>query len=158
MMRFVSLERGLWVVTLAMILLAAHGSRLAVVPVGPAAPLDGDATAPTVWPESVLVWSRLIVERDPFRLERRPASVRFGEAPPPSGPPGPPRPALAVLGTMGGPPWAAVVAGFPGRTGGVLVRSGERVGDLHVRVVRRDTAIIEGADTTWTLVARRPGP
>jgi hypothetical protein len=38
----------------------------------------------------------------------------------------------------------------------VLVRQGDAVGDLKIRVVGRDTVVIQGADTTWRLTLKRP--
>lgn len=98
-----------------------------------------------------------IVERDPFRLERRPsaASYRLVEEPLVPQQPIPPKPALSVTGIVGGPPWEALVEGIPGRQGSVLVRRGDTLGGLRVRALGRDTVTITGMDTTWNLTVRR---
>lgn len=108
--------------------------------------------------DSISAWSRLTMETNPFRFTRAPASVAFGEASPTS--PAPtearPRPALALLGTIGGPPWQAVVAGLPGRSGTVVVRPGQQVDSFLVRAVNRERVVIAGPDTTWILTVRQP--
>ncbi|MGH7720461.1 MAG: hypothetical protein ACREON_16645 [Gemmatimonadaceae bacterium] len=104
-----------------------------------------------------------VVESDPFRLERRPASAIYRpelegaplEALPP---PPPPKPMLTLGGVAGGPPWEAVVDGIPGREGPVVVRAGQALGDFRVRSVGRDTVVIQGADTVWRLTLRKPWP
>ena len=63
----------------------------------------------------------------------------------------PPRPHLALKGVIGGPPWQAIIAGVPGHDNAVVMASGEVVGGLTVRVVRRDSVVIRGMDTTWHL-------
>lgn len=97
--------------------------------------------------------------RDPFRLERRPANVRYDPWAPvlPAGPtpPAPRRPALALVGLLGGPPWQALVEGIPGREGGVLLRLGDSVNGFEFRTLRGDTVVVAGLDTTWTLTPRR---
>jgi hypothetical protein len=64
------------------------------------------------------------------------------------------RPPLAVSG-MVGPPWAAVLEGVPGQDHGVLVRGGERFGDLRVRSVSPAAVVVSSPDTTWRLTLRR---
>ena len=96
-----------------------------------------------------------------FRPDRAPADT-VPAAPAPSAPPGPPtppappKPALLLRGVLGGPPWDALVEGFPGKRGSVVVRAGDVIAGLTVRAVRKDTVIVQGADTTWTLTMRRP--
>jgi hypothetical protein len=75
-------------------------------------------------------------------------------APPP--PPPPQRPPLAVSGIVG-PPWVALLDGVPGRDAPVLVRAGDRVGELRVTQVRRDGVVVVGMDTTWWLSLKRIG-
>jgi hypothetical protein len=65
-----------------------------------------------------------------------------------------PRPNLLLRGILGGPPWDAIIDGVPGREGAVVLRAGQTVNGLAVRSVGRDTVIIRGADTTWTLFLR----
>ncbi len=73
------------------------------------------------------------------------------EATPPAPVPGPRPPALEVVGTVGGPPWRAVVRGVPGAAGDVVVRPGDRFGLLVIASIerRRLTAIWE--DSTFVL-------
>jgi hypothetical protein len=66
-----------------------------------------------------------------------------------------PRPTLVLRGIIGGPPWSAILEGIPGRQGSVVLRRGDTVAALVVRAVRRDTVVIEGADTTWRLTVKR---
>lgn len=96
------------------------------------------------------------VEADPFRASRRPSAVAFvpqGEAAP--APPRPPRPSLAMTGSVGGPPWSAILEGVPGREGSVMVSAGDTIGGLRIRSVRRDSVVVQGADTTWRLGVRK---
>lgn len=130
---------------------------------------QGVADAPLAAPPAAAAWSRatlqdaagIVAARDPFRLDRRPADVRFvatlpGVGPPPSmapPPPPPERPNLAFVGIVG-PPWEALVEGFPGREGAVLVQAGERVGNYRVRSIRPDLVVVQGPDTTWRLTLK----
>jgi hypothetical protein len=92
--------------------------------------------------------------RNPFRLDRSPAPVA-----PPSDPlggqvaPPPFRPSLALSGITG-PPWAAVLEGVPEHENGVVVRGGERFGELQVRSVARGGVVVSSSDTTWRLTLR----
>jgi hypothetical protein len=149
-------ESALWTAAALVVLVAARVYRpRAYAPARPAAiaPLRPLASAR---PDSLAAWAERFTDADPFRLERRPADVAYRPelegAPPP--PPGPPKPALALQGILGGPPWEAIVEGLPGREGGVVVRVGDRAGALLVRRVTRDTVVIAGLDTTWTLTMR----
>lgn len=151
------LERLLWIgaITLA----ASAGWTWADDP-QPAAswtPPQPYAGRPLAGRDSVAEWLAAGVGRDPFRLERRPASVRYGEQPAPERlePARAERPILVLLGTMGGPPWLAVVEGLPHRAGGAIVRESERIGDLFIRSITRDSVVIEGMDTIWAMPVRR---
>jgi hypothetical protein len=157
------LEATLWGAAAAAALLAALGWRGAVTSASAARPASEQrplALPRYAAPDSLRAAAGAVVAHDPFRLERRPASVAYGpetenaaNAPPP--PPRPPRPALAVGGIVGGPGhWAALLEGVPGRDGGVLVRRGDRLGDLLVRAVGRDTVVVSAPDTTWRLAVR----
>lgn len=98
-----------------------------------------------------------VVQRDPFRLARKPAALAFGTDPASSVPmpSRPERPRLRLAGIIGGPPWEAILEGAPGRPAGVLVRRGDVVGELRIRRITRDTVVVQGADTTWRLTLRR---
>jgi hypothetical protein len=60
-----------------------------------------------------------------------------------------------LRGIIGGPPWSAILEGIPGREGSVVLRRGDTIAALRVRAVRRDTVVVEGADTTWRLTVKR---
>jgi hypothetical protein len=112
--------------------------------------------------ESLTIASAILVERDPFRLDRRPSSVPYapmlmdGALPPVVRPP---KPTLVVTGIVGGPPWEALVDGIPGRAATVLVRRGDTFGDsasrMIVKRIAADTVVITGMDTTWRLTVRK---
>lgn len=68
----------------------------------------------------------------------------------------PSRPTLVLRGVLGGPPWDAIIDGVPGHAGSVVLRTGQRFGELEVRAFRHDTVFIRGMDTTWTLTLRHP--
>lgn len=148
--------------TLAMVLLflcAAiagwrEGTARAAMPVG----VNERAPAPVIRtdPDSLDAWESEIVDGDLFRASRAPSPVAFGSASESATPsaPRPLRPSLSVTGIIG-PPWEAVVEGMPGKESGVVVRPGDRHGELHVRSVRRDSVVIQGADTMWRLTVRR---
>jgi hypothetical protein len=99
------------------------------------------------------------VEHDAFRLVRHPSPVIYRPeldgAPPPPPVAKPPHPALSVSGILGGPPWAALVDGIPGREGSTLVHAGDVFGGLTVRSVTADSVTIVASDTTWRLGIRR---
>jgi hypothetical protein len=98
-------------------------------------------------------------DRNPFRLQRRPATRRVNPfevvqaAPPPT--PATPRPTLSLAGILGGPPWHAVIEGVPGREGGTLLGIGEEANGIRLEQIRRDTVVLAGLDTTWILIPRR---
>lgn len=98
-----------------------------------------------------------VVSRDPFRVGRRPVlpaydPLRLAEqlAPPP------PRPALVLVGVMDGSSPSAVIEGMPGVEGSRVVRVGDVVGGLKVKMVRSKRVVITGMDTTWVLEVREP--
>ena len=66
-----------------------------------------------------------------------------------------PKPVLSLRGILGGPPWDALIEGIPGHDGAVVLRAGQRSGDITVRTIRRDTVFLQGMDTTWKLTLRR---
>jgi hypothetical protein len=154
-------ELLLWAAAVLVALVGWRAWREAV-PAGEAA-----AATPLGAPADLRPWSRpllqdaatILAARDPFRLDRRPADVRFtatlpgvnaqGPAPPPPPPP-PERPPLVFAGVIG-PPWEALLEGVPGREGAVLVREGDRLGNLRVRIVRPDLLVVQSPDTVWRL-------
>jgi hypothetical protein len=109
--------------------------------------------------DSVGAWTDIIADRDPFRFDHTPADVRYGipvtSVDTANTVQRAPKPLLVLLGTAGGPPWQGIVRGFPGHKGSVVVSPRQRVDSFYVVAVVRDTVVISGADTTWTLVTRR---
>jgi hypothetical protein len=102
--------------------------------------------------ESIHAAAQRVIETDPFRLDRRPASVPYGPgleglSPPPK--PAKPMPVLA--GLVGG---SALLDGMPGRSTTVIVHAGDTLGGLTIRRIAHDTVILTGADTTWRLTLR----
>jgi hypothetical protein len=94
------------------------------------------------------------VSNDPFRLANEPASVRFDPAV--EGETASPvvalvRPTLVLKAIIGGPPWQAVIDGIPGQPPGTIAGPGARFDKLVVRSVTRDTVVVQGPDTTWSL-------
>lgn len=94
------------------------------------------------------------VSNDPFRLANEPASVRFDPAV--EGEAASPvvalvRPTLVLKAIIGGPPWQAVIDGIPGQPPGTVAGPGARFDKLVVRSVTRDTVVVQGPDTTWSL-------
>lgn len=119
-----------------------------------------DSSSP---PVRVVALANDIVQRDPFRPERRQAPLPYspvadGMPAPPPPPPAPPKPALVLRGTIGGPKWEALLEGIPGRGGSTLVRQGDTLAGLTLRRVSRDTVVVRGMDTTWTLTVKRTWP
>ena len=152
------LEIVLWCSTLALASAAIVGWRGASLKSADARfglPPVHDAAPPPTASRLEILASR-IVARDPFRLDRKPAAVAFGAMPamaPAHATPAP-RPALLLSGVFG-PPWQAVLEGIPGKQGSVVVRAGDAFGELRIRSIRRDTVVVQGADTTWKLTVRR---
>jgi hypothetical protein len=157
-----ALERILWSVALASIAVSIiEWHRAPSTRYAPSSPL---LRSSPVWIDEfggdVQVHAAVtLVEANPFRFDRGPASVRYqaeleGSSGPPS-PATPPKPTLVLRGIVGGPPWEAMVDGIPGRQGSVLIRQGDTLGQLDVRAISRDTVTIRGADTTWKLAMKR---
>jgi hypothetical protein len=153
-------ERAAWIAS-ALLLAAAFVGFLRPASdwMTPAAPPRLGRTQGTPPAESLAVWAEHAAARDPFRLERKPAALRFGEvAEIRAEPERPPRPELTLLGTTGGPPWQGVLAGLQGRNGPVVVRPGDRVAGFAVRSVGRDRVVVEGMDSVWNLRTKRALP
>ena len=110
--------------------------------------------------DSLAAAETLVVDNDPFRLANHPAFVSYdprigdgpqgGELAPPSV-----RPVFVLKAIVGGPPWQAVVEGFPGQATSLVVRAGERFDKLAVRSVTRDSVVVQAPDTTWVLTFRK---
>jgi hypothetical protein len=94
------------------------------------------------------------VSNDPFRLSNEPAAVRYdpsaeGESVSQVVPVV--RPTLILKAIIGGPPWQAVIDGIPGQPPGTIAAPGARFDKLVVWRVTRDTVVVKGPDTTWSL-------
>jgi hypothetical protein len=110
-------------------------------------------------PDSLEGAEEAIVTNDPFRLSNSPAAVRYDPASdgPMSGVlAGTPqlRPTLVLKAIVGGPPWQAVIDGIPGQPAGTIARAGSKFDRFTVRVVTRDSVIVQGVDTSWVLSFR----
>jgi hypothetical protein len=100
---------------------------------------------------------RRIVEGDPFRFERRPARLAYGEVPEAAAMVPivkASRPNFTLVGILGGSPWQAVIDGIPNRSPGVIARHGDSFGDFRISTITRDSVVVVGKDTMWTLVIR----
>lgn len=95
---------------------------------------------------------RIVLSTNPFRFSGSLPVLRYGEVEAPERPVDAPyRPMLVVKAIVGGPPWSALVAGVPGLPGHVILRPGDRSDSLRVLRIDRDSVVIAGPDTTWTL-------
>ncbi|NIM50774.1 MAG: hypothetical protein GTN78_24065 [Gemmatimonadales bacterium] len=100
----------------------------------------------------------VIIDRNLFRLGRRPAvaTSSAAEKPVPQGPVPAPR-RFHLLGIVAGRVPSAVVEGLPGATGARVVREGERFGDYLVKRIREGRVDIVGIDTLWVLRLKEQG-
>lgn len=163
-----TLQRLLWTGVILTLGVTALDTRRIVPTVRTArpviAPLIGFATGSgsAARRDSLDDFARHIADRDLFRLDRQPAAVAYGTvvAGVPGSATGRPSatatPHLIVSGIVGGPPWAALLDGIPGRDGSMLVRQGDTLAGFTVRAVRRTGVIITGMDTTWHLTLNTP--
>jgi hypothetical protein len=157
-------RNSLWIFSIAALVTAPLGWRVAASESGRTIlPLtSGARELRRTSTDSLEKMAAQIAAHDPFRLDHHPASVPYRPeldgvavaAPPP--PPKPPKPHLAVAGILGGPPWTALLDSVPGRDGSVLVKRGDTLGGLKIRSVGRDTVVVQGTDTLWKLVVKRP--
>jgi hypothetical protein len=121
--------------------------------------------APTNPSDSALAESAAtLVDNDPFRVANEPAAVRYDARAEGSGsanagsvtaPAPPPRPDFLLRAIVGGPPWQAIVDGFPGRPAGTIVQKGSVIDRITVTAVNRDSVLLRGPDTAWVLTFRR---
>jgi hypothetical protein len=163
-MRAVSTERGLWTAALLCLGAAAVVARR---------PMLGETMLnPAVWErsarahiqlpdDSLAAAAALVVQSDPFRVSHQPATQNFGAASDAlmPAPPRAARPPLLLQGVVGHPGrWEAVVAGIPGREGGIVVRVGDTLAGLRIRRIDHDTVIVVAADTIWRLTVKGAWP
>jgi hypothetical protein len=125
------------------------------------------AKAPRMISDSALAeFAATLVANDPFRVANEPAAVRYdaradgsgsANASAPIAPmPPPPRPNFMLRAIVGGPPWQAIVDGFPGQPAGTIVQKGSVLARIAVTAVSRDSVLLRGPDTAWVLTFRRP--
>ncbi len=105
----------------------------------------------------------LVAERNPFRVNRRPASRAYDPAEarnpvPPAEPAVSIRPALFVSGISWGRPPSALLEGVPAADGPRVVRSGDTLGGLTIRRISQEHVTVSGYDTVWVLSLRQPWP
>lgn len=99
----------------------------------------------------------VVIDANPFRLDRSPADVAFGEpdlasAPPPPQPQRPQPPIVTAL--LGGTAWRAVLENVPGSEHALLVESGMRAGPFTVIAISASGVRLSSGDTTWFLRLR----
>lgn len=156
------LERSLWVGTFA-VLCATVASNRSKAAMNDDLRVSLAHTDPdiTMFDEDTLTAAaERTAQSDPFRADRHPASVPFSMTP--AGIPAPLIPAgpplrIALRGTIGGPPWRAILSGIPGHEGTVLLSPGDSLGGILVRRVTRDSAIIRLKDSTWAVAITSGG-
>lgn len=144
------------------VLASAAAFRVARRPFSPDAPVRLDASAPAAAPaSSVSVRQALstIVARDPFRKDRRPSRIRFGDEPPPAATQvAPRRPALGLVGVVLGSEPAALISEstFESRRVGLYL-SGARVAGFSVLTIDADSVVLAAPESTLVLrLARYP--
>jgi hypothetical protein len=112
--------------------------------------------------DSLAVAEEWIVSNDPFRVANAPTTVRYDPGTDgvqsKTGAPVTPqaRPTFVLKAIVGGPPWQAIVDGIPGQPAGTVVRVGNVFDKLSIRAITRDSVVIKGPDTTWSLTFRSP--
>jgi hypothetical protein len=160
-------QRALWVSAFVLIVGAVVGWENGA----PSEVLRGSATAGpsggspfglTIPSDSIDDAASATSDHDPFRLTREPSAVPYdadGESVT-TAQSAPPKPPLALSGIVG-PPWVAVLEGVPGRAGSVLAKAGDTLARpplalLILHRIWRDTVVVLGADTTWTLTVYHP--
>jgi hypothetical protein len=156
----VMLERAVWAGTVAVALVVVL--RVRAIPDVAAASRSSNpnvaafAVRPSASGDSLAAAAKFTAQHNPFRLERKPATVAYspeleGVVPVAVRPV---RPMLALRGIVGGPPWSAIVDGIPGRDASILLRQGDTIAGIVVRSIRKDTVVLKGTDTTWRLTVK----
>jgi hypothetical protein len=152
---------GIWMVSAVLIVATAFRVHPGAHTVGASAVVPSSVPSTAVAPSREEITKAVdeVVNGNIFQREQEsgpPEQVVKQLQPEPPRPPAPPKPPLQLRGVIGGPPWDAVLEGVPGRQAGVVVRLGDHVGGLGIVALKRDTVVVEGFDTTWTLTMRRP--
>jgi hypothetical protein len=114
--------------------------------------------------DSLATLGSQVTDRDLFRISRRESGVAYDGRTgaqatglpllPQSMIPPTPKVPLLLRAIIGGPPWQAVIDGFPGHAEGMIVKGGDRVDRFSIRSIVRDSVIIQAPDTTYRLTLR----
>ena len=142
---------------LAGLLSVAFFSRRMLLAVPHRAPSETTTLALPSVPSSLDSLSDEIIEHNPFRLDRSPALVAFGQPDQPSvlAPPKTARPQAPIVSALfGGQPWHAVLENVPGVEHAVIVSRGMRAGPFLVLAVSAAGVRLSSGDTTWQLRLR----
>lgn len=123
----------------------------------PASPPDRRETVglPDRYPADSL--AAHLAATDPFRLDRRPAPVKYDPQAGAAAPGGyaPPRPELRLVGLVQGPTPLAAIAGLPGVEGDRLLGVGQQAAGFRVVAIESGRVRVAGQDTVWVLTLRR---
>lgn len=150
-------ERGLWAGSLLIVVGASWTARgeqpsLGLVP-GRSRPIVG--TQPVV---AMAPRIDVVIQGNLFRPDRAPAPPEIKILPrvEPPAPRVESRPRLILRGILGGPPWTALIEGFPGRQGATVVREGDLISGFTIETIRRESVVVTRPDTSWTLIVGKP--
>ena len=153
-----TLRTGAWLLVCLVVLLSvAFFSRRTLLATPLHAPSETTTLALPSVPSSLDSLSDEIIENNPFRLERSPALVAFGQPDQPSvvAPPKQPRPQAPVVSALfGGQPWRAVLENVPGVEHALIVSRGLTAGPFLVLAVSAAGVRLSSGDTTWQLRLR----
>lgn len=141
---------GLWLAVVATLATGAWRGKAAIERIATASERDHASVLIVEWPSHDSLLAAAAAAGNPFEP---PMSV-----PPNTGAPSLPAisqgpsvaPALTLLGIVG-PPWSAVVAGFPNVSGAVVLRVGDTVAGFSIVRVRRDTLVLRNGGSTLAL-------
>ena len=147
---------GVWLVSSVTALAASLVVQTVPSPmVSPSRPTPPSSATRAPYPADSL--ARVVVARDLFRGDRRPAGVAYdplrGAVPLPDGSP---KPQLTLTGVAWGEVPEAVIEGLPTTDGPRVVRVGDVVGGLAIRRIGQGSVVVVGMDTTWTLAVKEP--
>jgi hypothetical protein len=116
-----------------------------VEPLTVAAPIE--LPQPELGPVDLSRAGRAVIERNPFRVERRPTDVRFAGGPAPDA--SEPADQGQVLsanvqldGLIGGVSGTAVLSGVADFPSGIVISIGETRGDVTLLAIQNDSAVL----------------
>jgi hypothetical protein len=148
------IELSLWSgagVALVAAAIVGRASYARLVPLSMAGAALVAPTLPTLPPASEL--ARLASRTSELDVFSATAEEVAAPAPPPASPRF--RPSLLVRGTVGAAgAYAALISGVPGREEPVLVRQGDTLAGITVRLVTRDSIVVRSLDSTWAIRVR----